>query len=227
MTMPFYSHRAPAPLSAVLVSEAEYGQSREAVTILAGAGADRTLALGTVLGKRLFGAPVIAAKAGGNTGDGALGTLSRGDACKAGIYTVTCIAAAADGGRFQVVDPDGYRLADALVGVAFASPQLGFTIADGAVDFVVGDGFTVTIPAGDGKVLGLTPAATDGSQLAHGILVEAAVAPDGTDAVADAVIENATVIEAALVWPAGISDQAKAAALTRLRHDFVRTAVSA
>lgn len=220
-TMPFFATARGASLSSVLAFEADHGISRRVVTVLAGSGAVRALVLGTVLGRRLFGAPVIAAKQGGNTGDGALGTLTRGDACKVGIYTVTCTVAAADGGRFAVIDPDGYRLADALVGVAYVSPQLAFTIADGAADYVVGDGFTITIAKGDGKVVALDAAAHDGTQLADSVLIDAVTAPDGTDAAGRAVTQFAGLIESGLVWPADTSDPAKAAHLARLATKFL------
>lgn len=225
-SMPFYSTTRSALLSSVLAVEDINGLSRETGTLLAGSGSDRAMDLGTVIGCRLLGDITIGAKQGGNTGTGALGTASRGAHAKVGTYVVTCIETAANGGRFQVVDPDGYRLSDALVGVAYAGPQVNFTIADGGTDYVVGDGFAVTIAKGDGKWVQLDPEATDGSQLAHGVLTIPATAPDGADVPAQAVTRLATIIEAGLVWPAGISDQAKAAALARLegKSVFTRTA---
>lgn len=217
-TMTFYSTASAATISSILAREDDLGLSRSTVTVRGGVGAERKLKLGTVLGKTLFAAPVIAAEAG-NTGDGALGTLTLGDACKQGVYTVTCIAAAADGGRFQVVDPDGYRMADAEVGVAFAGPQLGFTIADGAADFVVGDAFTVTIAAGDGKVVALDPDATDGTQLAYGVLAAAVTAPDGVDVPGDAITSDAVLVEPGLIWPDGYTEDQKTAAKVRMAHD--------
>jgi hypothetical protein len=49
-----------------------------------------------------------------------------------------------NGGVFSVTDPKGVFVANATVGSAF-STQLGFTIADGAPDFIVGDEFDVTV----------------------------------------------------------------------------------
>lgn len=184
-------------------------------TLLAGDGAARAIALGTVMGRRLFGAPAIAPD-GGNTGDGALGALTRGDAAKVGIYTMVCIAAAANGGAFAVSDPDGYRLPDAAVGVAYVTPQLSFTIADGAADFVVGDKIEVEVTAGDGKAVRLDPAASDGSQLAAGIAADAVTAPDGVDEPITLLEWGCIVSDAALVWPDGIAAGDKAAAIARL-----------
>lgn len=87
-----------------------------------------------------------AAKFGGNTGTGlmTLGAPAFTGGVKAGVYRVRAKTAAANGGVFSVVDPDGQVLADATVGNAYAS-VVKFTIADGATDFAVGDGFDVTV----------------------------------------------------------------------------------
>lgn len=223
---PHFTTSSLATIGHVLAWEINPSISRKAVTVLAGSGSDRSLKIGTVMGARLFGAPVIAAKAGGNTGNGALGSLGRRDGCKVGVYTLTCIAAAANGGRFEVLDPDGYRMGDALAGVAYVSPQIGFTVSDGSADFVVGDGFTVTIPEGDGKVVGLDPSATDGTQLADCVLLAHVTAPDGADAPSSALNRLASVLAGGLIWPDGIPDVAKAAAIARLDHDFLTVSTS-
>ena len=90
---------------------------------------------------------------GDNTGDGAmtLDATPYGTGIVPGDYRVECVTAAADGGTFNVIDPLGSVIGQASVGVAYAGP-IKFTIADGATDFAVGDGFTVTaaITGGDG-----------------------------------------------------------------------------
>ena len=92
-----------------------------------------------------------AARFGGNTGSGlmTLAAPAFGNGVQAGVYRVRCKTAAANGGVFSVVDPTGNVLADATVGQAYAG-QVAFTIADGPADFIVGDGFdvTVTVTAG-------------------------------------------------------------------------------
>jgi hypothetical protein len=139
----------------------------KSVTVLSGEGA---LVRGTVLGKIRLGAGTIEAGAG-NTGNGAPGAITVGAKAKVGAYTLKCSAAAGDGGTFQVFDPDGYRLADLSVGVAYDNGHFGITIADGAADFVVGDTFTLTIAAGSGKYKAYDASATDGSGEADAILV--------------------------------------------------------
>lgn len=48
------------------------------------------------------------------------------------------------GGVFSLTDPDGIALAPGTVGVAYDS-VLRFTVADGTPDFIVGDGFNITV----------------------------------------------------------------------------------
>lgn len=124
---------------------------------------------GVLLGKRLIGALTSAFT---GTGNGALTGLVAKKLTQAGQYVLTCVTAAADGGVFSVVAPDGTRLADATVGVAYANDHLGFTINDGATDFAAGAKFTVTVAVGDGKVLKSLAAAVDGTQHPAAIAAE-------------------------------------------------------
>jgi hypothetical protein len=109
---------------------------------------------------------------GTNTGDGTLTgeALAAGGPAKVGNYVATCVIAAANSGTFNVVDPDGVLVGQAVVGTAFSGGGLTFTINDGAVDFVVGDSFTVAIDAGSGQLKHLDITATDGSNKFWGIL---------------------------------------------------------
>ena len=95
------------------------------------------------------------AVAGSNTGDGAVSGEVANDTAMGGTYTLVCTAAATDSGTFAVYAPDGSRLADATVAVAY-SGQIGFTIADGSADFIVGDSFTIAVTEGLGKVTAFT-----------------------------------------------------------------------
>ncbi len=132
------------------------------------------LLAGTVLGEILTGGATVAAKAGGNTGNGVL-TLDAVTpvlaGAKVGVYTVRFVAAAANSGTYRVEDPDGNVIGEAAVGATF-SDDVKFAIADGSADFVVGDGFDITVAAGSGKFKVSTAAATDGSQIPSAILVE-------------------------------------------------------
>ncbi|MBY6239796.1 hypothetical protein [Methylosinus sp. Sm6] len=88
-------------------------------------------------------------------------------------FTITVdIAVPANGGKFSVKAPDGSLLPVAYVGVPYKK-QIAFTIADGATDYVVGDGFDVTV-SGDltelsNPVCSALPSVLD-TLLAHAIV---------------------------------------------------------
>lgn len=121
-------------------------------------------ARGTLLGKITLGAATGTKQSG--TGNGTIGAVTLGRNAKAGTYVLTCVAAAADAGTFQVVDPDGNRLADLTVGVAYAGDHINLTVADGATDWGVGAIIHVVVAAGSGqyKMAVAVAAAVDGSQ---------------------------------------------------------------
>lgn len=130
----------------------------------------------SVLGIVTLGGAVSAAKAGGNTGNGTfvLDAAPVLALVKIGTYTLRCTAAAANGGTFRLEDPDGIPLGDfVLPGAAGGSiaiaEHIKGTLTDGATDFIVGDGFDITVTAAakagnlDRAKLAAR-AATDGSQ---------------------------------------------------------------
>lgn len=193
-----------------LASEANGNRSREQVTLLSG----QNLKAGAVLGKVTLGAATPAAVAG-NTGDGTIGAVTVGAAAKAGVYQLVCIEPAANAGKFEVEDPDGVIIGVATVAVAFNLGGLGFTIADGAADFVSGDRFTITVAAGSGKYKEYNPANTDGSQLAVAVLygnVDASAA----DERAVAIVRDAEVNGEVLEWFSGANAGQKTTGATQL-----------
>lgn len=146
------------------------------ITLITG----QNLARGSLLGKITIGAAVAAAKGGGNTGNGTLvmdvvTPILVG--CQVGVYQVRCVEAVANGGKFTVVGPDGklvgYIIIPAGAGnnIAFAD-QIKFVLTDGAADFIVGDGFDVTVAAGSGKYTLSLAAAVDGSATPDAVLSE-------------------------------------------------------
>ncbi|WP_422036544.1 head decoration protein [Reyranella sp.] len=142
---------------------------QRAITLLSGQDLER----GALLGRVSVGAASSAVKAGGNTGGGTLtldATTPVLAGAKTGIYAVRCILApGANGGTFEVTDPDGFVIAsDLRVGATFAN-DIKFAIADVGTDFALGDGFDVTVAAADKYVLSLA-AATDGSQVPCAVL---------------------------------------------------------
>lgn len=96
-----------------------------------------------------FGDPAVAAVAATltqqsytGTGNGTSSALAPGDSAVTETITATCIAAAANGGIFEVIGSVSGALGNARVGTAFNNAKAKFTIGDGATDFIVGDVFT-------------------------------------------------------------------------------------
>jgi hypothetical protein len=96
-----------------------------------------------------------AAKSGGNTGNGTL-VLDATTPVQAnavpGVYTVRCIEAVTNGGKFEVKDPTGKSLGMAIIvagagGTYTFTDQIKFVLTDAGTDFIVGDGFDVTVVA--------------------------------------------------------------------------------
>jgi len=135
------------------------------ITLLSGENRSR----GALLGKITKALGTVAAD-GGNTGNGTITGTAMGKLAIIGTYTIECVEAITNGGRFKVIDPNGNRLNDAVVGAAYSTDHLGFTLNDGATDFIVGDKFTFAVDAGSGKYQLSLAAAVDGSQDPVGIL---------------------------------------------------------
>ena len=203
-------------LGDVLKCEAPNLYSREAVTVLAGGGVERVLKVGAVIARRTRSTVTVTA-ADGNTGDGeaTLADPPLGQLAEAGIYRLACITAGADGGIFQVLSAKGYVLPDLTVGEAYESDHLNLTVADGATDFVTGDTFTIEV-SGDGKAVGLDPTAVDGTAEAIGIAAYDVIAPDDADAEVTAILRDAVLADRPIVWPAGITEAQKNAAIADL-----------
>ena len=210
------AHAESATLGDVLKGEAPNLYSREAVTVLAGAGAERALKVGAVIARRTRSTVTMTA-GDGNTGDGeaTLADPPLGVRAEAGIYRLACITAGADGGTFQVLSPKGYVLPDLTIGTAYEGGHLNLTVADGATDFVAGDTFAIEV-SGDGKVVGLDPTAVDGTAEAIGIVAYDVTAPDGADTEVTAILRDAVLADRAIGWLAGIGETARAVAIADL-----------
>jgi hypothetical protein len=181
-----------------LISEAEHFRSRDVGTVDATGG---ELKPGTVLGKATLGAATAAAK-GGNTGNATISAVTRGVGAKVGVYSVEFTAAT----KFDVTDPDGFKIKSGSTGVAY-SDDLGFTITAGGTPMVAGDGFNITVVAGTGKYKRHDPAASDGTQ------VEAAILFEGIGAVEDErtlVVRAAQVKASKLIYANGADNAQKA-----------------
>lgn len=192
-----------------IVSEANGTFSRESIIVLSG----QNLKPGHVLGKILVGA-AIGATVAGNTGNGTIGSVDAGTNAKKGVYTLTCIEPAANGGEFSVEDPDGVTIATVPVGTPYAG-AIEFTIADGATDFAAGDAFTITV-TGVEKFKEYNPANTDGSQIAVALLLDYADAT-ASDVGGVGIVRQAEVNAGELVWFTGATDNQKADGLQSLQ----------
>ena len=195
--------------------EEQHLRSREEHTILAGSGSDRVLTSGMVLGEKQVTGTGTAAAFAGNTGDGVMGAITVGTLAKAGRYVLRLIAAAADAGDFVLEDPEGNNVGVGTVAVAFSGGGLSFTLADGATDFAVGDGFDIDVVITERKLVQQDLAATDGSELAFGLLALDTTAPDGVDKKAAVVVRDAVISKSQITHPTGATqaqiDQALAA----------------
>lgn len=198
-----------------VISEANGHLSRDAKILISG----QNLVAGTVCGLLSIGTASAAAKSGGNTGNGVFtidATNPVRPGAKVGVYTARCITAAANGGTFRVEDPDGNVLGDVAVGATF-DDDIKFVIADGAADFIVGDGFDITVVAGSGKAtqFSLTANVATGAQIASCVLFDS-VDASGGDKPCVVMSRSCEVNGNELIWPAGITDPQKLAAIAQL-----------
>lgn len=133
----------------------------------------------TVLGRIELGAATAAAKSGGNTGTGTFvidATTPTLANAIVGVYQLRCIEAVTNGGKFQLLDPKGRSVGYWIIvagagGTVTVADQIKGVLTDSA-DFIVGDGFDITVPAGSLKYVTSLTAAIDGSQVPCAILGE-------------------------------------------------------
>jgi len=186
-----------------LMSEAAGQRSRDAVTILSGAG---VLKPGTVLGCIIKGAGTAAAKAGGNTGDASISAVTLGAGAKVGVYMVRHTAAT----KFDVFDPDGFKIKSGSTGVAYAD-DLGFTITAGSTPMVADDGFDITVAPGSKRYVASPATGSDGSEVAAAILMYE-VDATSADAEVAAITRDAEWNVNTLAYAASVDDADKRAA---------------
>jgi len=184
--------------------------SCDQITVASGTAA---MGAGTVLGKVFAGTATETHT--GNTGNGVMGAITVVDGAQAGIYRLVITQAVTNAGNFELIDPQGDVAGLGTVGVAFSNGGLSFTLADGATDFVVGDKFLITVVATSVKYTALAPAATDGSEVAAGILWDYCDA-SAADKQAAAITRSAEVTAGELTWPSGATAAQKATATAQL-----------
>lgn len=167
------------------------------VTVLSG----QNLLQNTVVGRVTIGAGTGAKISG--TGDGTIGAVTLGVDAMVGVYKLTGKTEAANGGTFQVEDPQGNLLPDLTVAVAYTGDHINLTVADGAADWDIGDIIHVTVAAGSGKIKKSVTTATDGSDVPVGILCNAVDATSSD--LAGTMYIGGDFNQEALVWDASYS----------------------
>jgi hypothetical protein len=135
---------------------------------------------GSVLGRITAGAVSSAAKSGGNTGNGTFvldATNPKRLGVKAGIYALRVVELhAVHDYTVELRDPDGfslgnYRLTGTGASITIDNDVKG-VLTDGGTDFVVGDGFDITVAVGSNKLTLSAAAAEDGSAVPFAVLAE-------------------------------------------------------
>lgn len=207
---------APVYAQAAIVTEWDPLYSREAGVMAAAASALQFQVLGAVQG----GAVSSAVKASGaNTGNGTcvVDATTPGLAnVQIGVYQIRCTVAAANAATFRVTDPKGDVLGDVSFSGSGASAtfadQIKFAITDGATDFVVGDGFDITVlPGVVYKPLNFSGA--DGSQNAAAVALYAS----DSDGNVTVVARGPIVLRADMLqWPNGATVNQIATATAQL-----------
>lgn len=82
----------------------------------------------------------------GNTGNGAMGAVTVSAAAKIGTHKIVIVEPGTNVGTFIHEDPSGVLVsARGVVASAYSGGGLAFTLADGATDFAVGDGFDIVV----------------------------------------------------------------------------------
>lgn len=192
-----------------IMSEAEFNRSRSNVVVAA----EQTIEANSLLAKKAVAAGIVVTQTFTGTGNGVL-TLANpavSSKVKDGVYTVSCVTAAADGGSFRVEDPNGKHIGNAAVGVAF-DKEIKFTIADGSTDFTVGAVFLLTVAADDidYQHVAYDPDGTDGSEIPVAYSIYA-VATGAGETKKTAVIDSSAVLNGnCIAWPTGISSAKRA-----------------
>ncbi|WP_054529709.1 head decoration protein [Erythrobacter sp. SG61-1L] len=205
-----------------IVSEAPGRRSREQI-LLTGDNSTTVKAC-TVLGAVETGTPTLTvgtpfSGVGGTVGNGTISAATADAGAMPGDWQLECTATGATG-KFKVIKPDGTIDGILTIGTAYnGTRSINITVADGSNDWLVGDIIPINVAYLDGesvlKYEAYDQDGTDGSQIAAGILYGPVV---GTTAGADAVAvtRDAEVNGRLLVWPADITADEKAKAITQL-----------
>jgi hypothetical protein len=195
-----------------LLSEASGSRSRDVVTISSGSG---KLYPGMLLGKKTKGALTAVGAAGAPAPAGATITAApavTAGVTKPGVHTFRCETAGATG-TWQHEDPDGVYVGTATTGTEYVGQGMTLTITDAGADPAIGEVLKVTVSqaAGDAEYVPATASATNGTDTAIAVLAYPVDATD-VDVKAVAIVRDAEVISASLLYGTTIDDATKKAA---------------
>lgn len=196
------------------------GYHTDRVTVASG----QNLVAGAVVGSIPAGTSASAAKTGGNTGTGTFvldATTPILPRAMEGVYTLRCIAAATNGGTFRLEAPNGNVLGDFTIsggagGTVTISEQIKGVLTDAGTDFIVGDGFDITVSALTETIVEHNPTGTDGSQFVRGVLYDNVNATSAAKPGVVVARGPMTVNINDLVWKSGATTAQKTAGLTAL-----------
>lgn len=184
-------------------------QSRNVGKVTSG----QVLKAGAILGAIILGTAAAVAFTNNAANTGTMGAITVGAGAKTGVYKLVIIEPASDAGAFTVEDPDGVTIGTGTVGQAFNKGGLSFTLADGATNFVSGEGFNITVAKGNGDYKLASPTATDGSNAAAAILLQDVDASDGAIDDVVVLVKDAQVDVTSLIYHADADNDDKKAAL--------------
>lgn len=199
-------------LGDVLKREYDPHFCRDAGTLLTG----QNLKIGAVVARVALAttAASVTVAAGTNVGNGTLtkdATTPVLAGATAGAYSVVCVEADTNTGRFNVLNPEGEVIGEVVVGETFAR-EIKFSIADGSSDFAVGDSFTVTVAEGSGKLVQVAlAAAANGTHRPVGVLLQDVDATSADKACVILARGPAVLSEDQVVWHADFNTAAKKA----------------
>ena len=165
--------------------------------------------------------PATVATLGTNVGNGTFGTITVAAGAKPGVYSLTIIEPGTNVGTFVVTDPDGDDIGHGAVATAFSAGGLGFTLADGATDFVAGDQFRITVGGASGTYGAVNLASVTGLDVAVAVLRERIDTRDAART-GNVLFRDADILADQLTWPTGFTAAQKAAGIAQLAQRGIR-----
>ncbi|HYE35382.1 head decoration protein [Methylocaldum sp.] len=179
----------------------------------------QTLPEGTVLTRTVTASTMTVTPGATNTGDGVIAGIAAHHRVRAGRYSVRITGVIQTPEErwelFDLKNPDGHVIGGGIVGQAFESGELSFTVNPGSLAFAVSDRFEIDVTDVIEKFEPLDPTETDGREIAAAVLRTDTDAMGG-DTTASAIVCDARLYSGRLVWPAGITAEQTAIALADL-----------